>query len=113
MPNMEIPQVTLALTAQGGTSGILQVADTSEIYPGAIVWLSDNTGVTVSLELMVTEIIDTTHFRARVNTKDSTKKMFTLGSNLSAFTVGNASYVVQEAQLCPVEANMSKKLSIP
>ena len=115
MPNMEIPQVYAALTADGGATGILTIADTTKIYPGALIYLNANTQATLTLQVL--KILSGTTFQVRTAPDTSaltgTGKKYYRTVDCSAYTMLLSASITQNAQLCVVEANMGKKVYIP
>jgi len=115
MPSIQIPKFGEALAGNGGADGKLQVAKSDPYYVGCVAYLSDTTGKNQAV--LITQIVDTTHIRARKIANDGSSNVKTLsyavGSDLSAFTTANTARIDMPAQVARVDQpTFSKPSSI-
>lgn len=90
MPNISVPKFGAALTANGGTTGALTVADTTNLYVGQTGWLSDTTGL--RQHVMIVGITSGTVVQAIAIQDDGSNVnslTYAQGSNFSTFTTVN------------------------
>lgn len=103
---IEAPAVSAAFAATGGAGGSIQVASSVGFYAGAIGYITDSTN-TRNVRCIIVGIPDATHVVARViaddNEQQLSKQIYGAGSNLVAYTVGNAATLWMPSQLVKVE----------
>lgn len=88
--DLQIPYDKQVLTANGGSNGILTVTSTALLRKGATVMLSDGT---LSVKLIIDQIIDATH----IGVRDPTK-IGALRFDASAYLTANNAAVYQMEQ---------------
>lgn len=88
--DLQIPYEKQALTANGGSNGILTVTSTALLRKGAVVMLSDGT---ISVKLVIDQIIDATRIAVR-----DPSKIGALRFDASAYLVANSASVQQPEQ---------------
>jgi hypothetical protein len=110
MPNIEVPDFSQALTANGDATGYAIVTDSSGFYVGCIAYLSRTTGV--GKRCIITEIKDATHvgirFIADDNEQQGPVQMYGGRSNLTGFTTALTSTLWMESQLARIDPALVK-----
>jgi hypothetical protein len=85
------PFVTTALAANGGSNGILTVGDTSDLRPGARVWLRSN--AVTAIELVIEAVLSTTQVAVR-----DPSKIGSMRFNSAAYLTADAATLTQNVQ---------------
>jgi hypothetical protein len=117
MPSISVPEASAALTANGGATGYVTVADNTPFYPGCIAWLSNTDAV--NQRCLITDLSGTTLIGIRFlpEENDPVGKQFSARyqgygrSNCSAFTVAKSSRISMSSQLAPVEPASDKPVA--
>jgi hypothetical protein len=106
--NIEVPDYSQALTADGGTTGYAVVASTAGFYAGCLGWLRNSDGDATAKRVIITEIKDATHvgvrFIANDNEQQQAMQVYGGRSDLTGFTTAKTSKLYMERQLARVEA---------
>lgn len=90
--DLQVPYVSLALTADGGANGRLTVTSTTGLRKGAFVMLASSTQASVQL------VIDTIESATTVTVRDPTVTGAFL-FNCSSYLVADSAVVVQNPQV--------------
>jgi hypothetical protein len=122
--NVEVSQIDLALTGNGTAQGAITVVSTTGFLPGAICQLYDNTGLSVTVQIVTVPSATTLTLRlaaqpqsgpaaggpqaagtasAPASTLTQNLKPNYGFSNVSAFLTTNAARICQNSQIVRVE----------
>jgi hypothetical protein len=115
MPSIQIPKFGELLAANAGADGTLQVASSVPYFVGCTAFLSTTNNLNQAV--IITQIVDATHIKARAIANDGSTNANTLsygvGSNLAAFTTVLGARIDMPAQVARVDQpTYSKPTSI-
>ena len=110
--DIQVPAAAANLTANGGATGYVTVADNTPFYPGCIAWLSDTDG---SQRCLITDLVGTTLVGLRFLLEENCGYRFqppSYGrSNCSAYTLAKSAKINMPAQVAPVEPAFDKPVA--
>jgi hypothetical protein len=107
--HIEVPEFSQAFAADGGTSGSIQVADSSGFYVGCIAYLRRTDA---NARVIIVSIPDATHVGVRiigdVDNERVRYQVYGAQSDLTGWTTAKGSRISMPQQLAQIEPSILK-----